>query len=266
MNFHIIIPARFGSTRLPGKALIDIEGKPLIQRVYEKASSYGALSITIATDNKQIEQAAQAFGANVCMTSPEHPTGTDRLAETVSILGLQDNDIVVNVQGDEPFLPKSTVHLAVKAMIENPTACTTTLCTPIHTYEELRNPNIVKVVFDVSGFALYFSRAPIPFDRDLNSNQNTHLSLTSLEERVGEGYYRHLGLYAYRVKMLKQYRYHWLPSTCETLERLEQLRILWNGEKIHVSIIEEQLPPGVDTIADLEKVRLAFSKETSFLS
>jgi 3-deoxy-manno-octulosonate cytidylyltransferase (CMP-KDO synthetase) len=122
------------------------------------------------------------------------------------------------------------------------------------------------VVFDVSGFALYFSRAPIPFDRNLNSNQDTHVLFNSSKEKVGEGYYRHLGLYAYRVKTLKQYRYCWTPVTCEGLECLEQLRILWNGEKIHVSVIEEQLPPGVDTVADLEKVRLAFSKEVPFLA
>jgi 3-deoxy-manno-octulosonate cytidylyltransferase (CMP-KDO synthetase) len=264
MNFHIIIPSRFGSVRLPGKPLIDIEGKPLIQRVYERALLCGAASVTIATDDERIQQAALKFGASICMTAKEHLTGTDRLAEAVSILGLKGEDIVVNMQGDEPFLPKSVVYLAVQAMIQNPEACTTTLCAPIHTREELLDPNIVKVVSNKAGFALYFSRAPIPFDREFNFGSESHmLSSQNLDTK---GYYRHLGLYAYRVNTLKQYLYEWEPAPLESIERLEQLRILWNGEKIHVSVIQEQLPPGVDTEADLAKARSFFSKQSLSLS
>lgn len=244
--FHIIIPARLNSSRLPGKMLLDLDGKPLIQQTYESALKCGAASVTIATDDTDIKNVAHSFGANVCMTSVDHLTGTDRLAEAAMILKLKEEDIVVNIQGDEPLVSIQAVHKLVIAMQDNKAACTATLCTPIRDKKHLLDPNIVKVVLDNQGFALYFSRASIPFDR---AGDN---------ELLFNPYYRHLGLYAYRVHTLQQY-VSWEPCPIELVERLEQLRILWQGEKIHVSIMEEILPPGVDTLADLEVMREFFA-------
>lgn len=253
--FHIIIPARLNATRLPRKMLLDLKGKPLIQRTYERALLCGANSVTIATDDVEIEDVAKGFGAAVCMTNKDHPTGTDRLAETVQLLGLNPDDVVVNIQGDEPLIPPFAVHLAVRAMEEHPSACTTTLCTPIRDREYLQDPNVVKVVFDKFGFALYFSRSQIPYNMNAN---NSNVAFDSTKEKdIDALHYRHLGLYAYRVRTLQQYG-SFESSPLEKLERLEQLRILWQGEKIHVSIIDDPLPPGVDTIADLEAARKMF--------
>ncbi len=241
MKFHIIIPARFKSERLPGKMLAMVAGKPLIQHVYERALLCNAASVVVATDDLKIQQAAVAFGAPVCMTAVSHSCGTDRLAEAVQILNLSNDDIVVNIQGDEPLMPPTAVGLAVKSMLENPEAAMATLCTPILQEREILDPNLPKVVLDRKGFALYFSRAPIPWDRtkfDVIKNQ----------------YYRHIGLYAYRVQTLKKYTV-WERSPLEDIEMLEQLRVLWYGEKIHVSVVEEGLPPGIDTEADLARFR-----------
>ncbi len=257
-EFHIIIPARFASTRLPGKPLLEIKGKTLIQRVYERALQCQATSVSIATDDERIAVCAESFGAKVCMTNREHPTGTDRLAEASELLGLSDNDIVVNFQGDEPLLPASAVHLAVKAMFNNTNASMATLCTPILNYETVLNPNVVKVVLDHKGFALYFSRAPIPFDRARLEGSST------ISASANQYYFHHLGLYAYRVSTLKKY-YAWEPSLLETTERLEQLRFLYHGEKIHVSCIEDPLPPGVDTEADLKRIIAIFERESDLV-
>ncbi len=244
MDFHIIIPARFSSTRLPGKVLIDVAGKPLIQHVYERALGCGSKSITIATDHEEVKQIAESFGATACMTAIEHPCGTDRLSEAVEKLKMNDEDIIVNIQGDEPLIPPEAVFQTVKAMFDYPQAAMTTLCTPIVTKEEIFDPNIVKVALNKEGFALYFSRAPIPWDR------------TAFDIRKN-AYFRHVGLYAYRAKTLKKYR-NWISSPLEQIELLEQLRILWHGEKIHVSVIKDPLPPGIDTETDLARFRSRF--------
>jgi 3-deoxy-manno-octulosonate cytidylyltransferase (CMP-KDO synthetase) len=246
MSFHIIIPARFASSRLPGKLLLDIKGKSLIERVYEQALKCGAKSVVIATDDERIEKTAKEFGAIVCRTSVNHSTGTDRLAEAVDILGLQEEDIVVNLQGDEPLVPPFAVEKLVQALKNNPNAFMTTVCTAILDEEQLVDPNVVKVVVDKDGFALYFSRSMIPYPREKHE-----LSL------VKNHFYRHIGLYGYRINALKRYP-SFPKAPAELIEHLEQLRILWQGEKIHVSVIEQALPPGVDTMAELEKVRMLF--------
>lgn len=247
--FHIIIPARYASTRLPEKMLKDIEGKPLIQRTYEQAMRCGAETVTIATDDERIQKVALAFGAPVCMTSMMHTCGTERLAEAASILGLSDDAIVVNVQGDEPLLPAFAVKNAVQQLIQYPMAKVATLCSPIVDTETFFNPNIVKVVLDAQGFALYFSRAPIPWDRGAEGFSTA---------------YRHIGIYAYRAQLLQQFL-SWPPSVLEQIELLESLRILSQGEKIHVSLMHEVIPAGVDTAADLEKVRSSFFVQTQSL-
>lgn len=247
-DFHIIIPARLHSTRLPGKMLLDVAGKPLIQRVYERALRCQAASITIATDDEKIRSVAEAFGARTFMTSVDHPNGTSRLAEAAEILGLASQNIVLCMQGDEPLVPVKAIEAIVAAMHANPSASATTLATPIRDLHELSDPNAVKVVLDKQGFALYFSRSTIPFDRD-----SRVLSLNTSPAV----YHRHLGLYVYRVATLKKYR-DWLPSPLEVLESLEQLRLLWQGEKIHVTVIDEPLPAGVDTDIDLVRVSAHF--------
>lgn len=238
-DFYIIIPARFHSQRFLGKMLAAVGGKPLIQHTYERALLCGAKSVVIATDDPVIEQVASAFGATVCMTSAEHTCGTDRISEAVQKLEIPDDGIVVNIQGDEPLMPPEAVRVSVLAMLEHKDAAVTTLCSPILEEAELLDPNLPKVVMDRKGFALYFSRSPIPCDRE---------RFDVLKNR----YYRHIGLYAYRARTLKQYS-QWGPAPLEDIEKLEQLRVLWNGEKIQVSIVEKPLPPGVDTETDLLK-------------
>ncbi len=241
MDFHIIIPARLSSQRLPGKVLLPIAGKPLIQYVFENALTCLANSVTIAVDDPSVERIAQSFGAKTCMTAVEHRSGSERLAEVVDKLGMHDEDIIVNLQGDEPLISAATVQRVASAMVKNPDAALTTLCIPMQEQDEIFNPNVCKVVLDKNGYALYFSRAPIPYDRSaFDVSKNAH--------------YRHLGMYAYRVKTLKKYR-DWSLSPIEGIEMLEQLRVLWHGEKIHVSVVEEALPPGIDTEEDLEHFR-----------
>ena len=244
--FHIVIPARYASTRLGEKMLKDVAGKQLIQRTYEQAIQCGAQSVTIATDDVRIQEVAAAFGAPVCMTSLSHTCGTERLAEAASILGFSDDTIVVNVQGDEPLLPLFAVLKSVQQLAEHPMAAVATLCTPILDKELFFNPNVVKVVLDAQGFALYFSRAPIPWGREASEGFSSA--------------YRHVGVYAYRASLLQQFL-SWAPSSLEQIELLEPLRILSQGEKIHVSVMNEVIPAGVDTAADLEKVRSHFPLE-----
>lgn len=260
MTFHIIIPARFASERLPGKILLEIAGKPMIQWVYERAKLCEAESITIATDDERIEKAAKAFGAKTCMTNTNHSNGTSRLAEAVEILKLPADAVVVNIQGDEPLFPIEAIQKVVKGLFEHPQASMSTLCTPIRNPEEITNPNCVKVVFDKYGFALYFSRAPIPFDRDFESKLRSFIESKSEFSNAQPIYYRHLGLYAYRANTLLKYR-SWERAPMECIESLEQLRMLWHGEKIHVSCVEESLPPGIDTEADYQRVCRLMEKE-----
>lgn len=247
MAFRVLIPARFASTRLPGKPLLDVGGKPMLQRVYEQAVASGAASVVIATDDPRIEQTARAFGAAVCMTSDQHGSGSERLAEAVQLLGYGDEEIVVNLQGDEPLMPPALLAQVADNLAANPAAVVATLCTRIHTAAELFDPHAVKVVMDRSGFALYFSRAVVPWDRDA-------FAVTTEQLPDAAEHYRHLGLYAYRVGFLKRY-VQLSPCALERMEALEQLRVLWHGERIHVAEAAVAPAPGVDTVEDLERVR-----------
>ena len=247
MAFTVVIPARYASTRLPGKPLLDIGGKPMVQRVWEQACQSAAGQVVIATDSEAIYQVAEDFGARACMTSPEHPSGTDRLQEVAARLKLADDHILVNVQGDEPLIPPAVIDQVAANLAQHGTASIATLSEVITSAEELLNPNAVKVVTDEEGMALYFSRAPIPWPRDAFAGQQARLP-------TGGHWHRHIGIYAYRAAFLHRY-VNWKPAPLEELERLEQLRALYHGERIHLAIATEPVPAGVDTEADLQAVR-----------
>ena len=246
-----MIPSRFQSTRLPGKPLADIGGKPMIQHVYERAQLSEAARVVVATDDERISEVVQAFSGEVLMTSPHHPSGTDRLAEVAELLNLSGDSVVVNVQGDEPLIPAAVINQVAGNLIANPDFAAATLSHAIHRKEEFLDKSAVKVVSDSCGQALYFSRAPIPWPRDLKLE-------SELEEELPDSFspQRHIGIYAYRVALLEQF-VSWPKSPLEELESLEQLRILHNGQKIHVEPCIEPVPAGVDTPADLERVRNA---------
>lgn len=246
MSYKIVIPARFASSRLPGKPLLPIAGKPIIEHVYERASSSCADEVIIATDYKRIYEAAKGFGAKVVMTNENHENGTDRIAEVAQLYAWDDEQIIVNLQGDEPLMPTKLVEQVAQSLIDNPEAGMSSLCAPIIDDEDFFNPNIVKVVLNQAGFALYFSRAPIPFDRQLNLANNK-----SLSDKLPS--YRHIGMYAYRAGFLKQYQ-NMQVAQVEQAECLEQLRALWYGVKIHMSVTQEIPTHGVDTQADLERI------------
>ena len=250
MSFTVIIPARYASSRLPRKPLADIAGKPMIQHVWEKAQQAGANRVIIATDHEEIEQVAKAFGAEVCMTSTEHNSGTERLAEVIQKMVITDDEIIVNVQGDEPLIPPVIIQQVAQNLAENQVNMAT-LAVKLETKEELFNPNCVKVVTDQKGMALYFSRAAIPFARDHFADCNDAFV-------ASQPYLRHIGIYAYRAKFVNQY-ICWQPTVLEKLESLEQLRALWYGEKIHVELAKEAPQVGVDTLEDLERVRQILS-------
>ncbi len=247
MSFHVIIPARYASTRLPGKPLLDIGGKPMLQHVCERAEESGAASVTVATDDLRIVEAVEGFGGQVCITGKHHQSGSERLAEAVLRLGLEDDEIVVNLQGDEPLMPAALLTQVAQLLEGDHGAEMATLCTRIQTAEDLFDPNVVKVVMDGQGNALYFSRAPIPWDRDAFATDKTQLP-------DGVVHYRHLGLYAYRAGFLRRY-VALAPCELEKRESLEQLRVLWHGGRIQVAEAQQLPGPGVDTEADLEKVR-----------
>ncbi len=237
--FSIVIPARYASSRLPGKSLLDIKGKPLIQHVFETASNTQAKNIIIATDNNEIASVAESFGASVVMTSEKHQSGTDRIAEVINKLAIDDDEIIVNLQGDEYGLPVSLVDQVASNLFNHPDKQLATLCEVITTIEDYTNPNIVKVTFDKNNTALYFSRSPIPTERT-----------GGLPEKV----YRHIGLYAYKAGYLQEFTQ--LPACAlEESEALEQLRVLYNGGKIHVEIAVDEPGLGIDTIEDLELAR-----------
>ncbi|WP_288061666.1 3-deoxy-manno-octulosonate cytidylyltransferase [Rodentibacter caecimuris] len=248
MSFTVIIPARFSSSRLPGKPLAEIVGKPMIQHVFEKARQSGAGRVIIATDNENVEKIAQGFGAEVCMTSEHHNSGTERLAEVVEKLAIPDDEIIVNIQGDEPLIPPVIVRQVAENLAKF-NVNMATLAVKIHEAEELFNPNVVKLVADKSGYVLYFSRSVIPYDRDrfMGLQDVAKVALTDV-------YLRHIGIYAYRAGFIKKY-VQWEPTVLENLEKLEQLRVLWNAERIHVELAKEVPAVGVDTMEDLEKVR-----------
>ncbi len=248
MSFSVIIPARYASSRFPGKPLAELQGKPMVQHVYERACESEATRILIATDDQRIADVATGFGAEVCMTSSDHPSGTDRLQQVVSDLGFYADDIVVNVQGDEPLVPARIINQVAHNLKAEPDASIATLSEPIEDIESLMNPNVVKVVSDTRGMALYFSRAPMPWPRDSFANE---IPATMPE---GFSWQRHIGIYAYRVKLLNDF-VKWSPAPIEETECLEQLRAMWNGARIHVAVADEQPPAGVDTPEDLARLQ-----------
>lgn len=248
MSYSVIIPARYASTRLPGKLLADIAGKPMIQYAYEQACNSRAERVVIATDDSRIHEAAVRFGAEVVMTRTDHPTGTDRVQEVVVQLGLAFDDIVVNVQGDEPLIPPVVIDQVADNLAVHTKASVATLSHRIRSVNDLFNPAVVKVVADGHGMARYFSRAVIPWDRDRFADGfSNDMADSSL-------YQRHVGIYAYRVDLLNAF-VGWGVSPLEALEKLEQLRVLWNGRAIHVAETVELPPAGIDTEVDLERVR-----------
>lgn len=248
MSFYVVIPARYASTRLPAKPLRDIAGKPMIQHVYERACESDAREIIIATDDVRIEAAAKTFGARVCMTSPTHNSGTDRLQEVTQQLSLREEDIVVNVQGDEPLIPPAVINQVAANLANAHSASVATLSEPIHSPDDFRNPNIVKVVADKNGRALYFSRASIPWPRD-------HFAAPVVDGLPANfPCQRHIGIYAYRVALLNRF-VGWPQAPLEQIESLEQLRVLWQGENIHIAEACAAVPGGVDTEADLQRVK-----------
>lgn len=251
MSFSVIIPARFASTRLPGKPLLDIAGKPMIQHVYERAKMSEAEQVIIATDDQRIADVARGFGAKVCMTLSSHESGTDRLQEVVSQLMMDNDHIVVNVQGDEPLIPAAVINQVARNLGAHQQAGIATLIEPINDIDTVFDNNAVKVTCDKQGFALYFSRAPIPWCRDLWATQPRVLP-TDID------YYRHIGIYAYKVGFLHDF-VRWPLSALEKTEKLEQLRALENGVRIHVDQALEMIPAGIDTEADLIKVRALFN-------
>ena len=254
-KFKIVIPARYASSRLPGKPLREIAGKPMIQHTYERARQSRAEEVLIATDDQRIADTIVKFTDSVVLTSPDHASGTERLAEVVEQQQWDEQTIIVNVQGDEPLVSPEHIELVAAALDENPQAGMATLATPLELDAEVFDPNIVKVVMDVQGNAMYFSRAAIPWDRDSFSNEMAH-TLTELPRNPQfktPGWYRHIGMYAYRAGTLKQYM-DMTPCMLEQTESLEQLRILYHGIKIHVSIVHDQPGHGVDVEADIAKV------------
>ena len=253
--FTVLIPARFASTRLPGKPLADIAGRPMVVRVAENARNSGAARVVVATDDARIADAARAHGVDSCLTRSDHPTGTDRLAEAAIALGLADDAIVVNVQGDEPLLAPALVAQMAALLASRPEAAIATACHPIHDPAEAFNPNVVKVVLDRAGFALYFSRATIPWAREAFAPARAGAPPDHLPE--GLPIYRHYGLYAYRAAFLRRFP-TLTPAPIERFEALEQLRALWHGERIVVEVTAGTPAPGVDTPEDLERVRTLY--------
>jgi 3-deoxy-manno-octulosonate cytidylyltransferase (CMP-KDO synthetase) len=287
MDFHVVIPARFASTRLPGKPLLPIAGKPMVVRVAEQAAKSGAQQIWIATDHQPIIAAAHEHGFKACLTHAHHASGTDRIAEVVEQHNWPDDTIVVNVQGDEPLIPPALIRAVAQHLHDHPECAIATACHPIHDEAAMRNPNIVKAVLDKDGNALYFSRAPIPYPRDAfnvplspsvplpnpppegegaialppTGGKLEGGSTSSIGKEVGRGelpenitVLRHIGIYAYRAGFLRAFR-QLAPAAIEQIEALEQLRALWHGYKIGVTVTADAPPGGVDTEEDLRIAR-----------
>ena len=246
MRFTVVIPARYGSQRLPGKPLADLHGRPLIWHVSECAHRSGAARVIVATDDARVQAACQGAGVDVEMTAAGHASGTDRIAEVAARRGWEDDEIVVNLQGDEPLMPPADIEQAAALLYTHAAAHISTLCTPIHSLREFLDPNVVKVVADKDGRALYFSRAPIPWNRD-----GAPSGLVSQQQHQGS--LRHIGIYGYRVGALKRLATA-APSVLEQLEKLEQLRALWLGMVIAVDVAREMPGPSVDTPEDLMRV------------
>ena len=250
MSFTVLIPARLGSTRLPNKPLADIGGVPMVVRVAQRVLSMpgasGQFQVVVAADSADIVTACQAHGVRAILTRADHPSGSDRLAEAAQLLGLADDAIVVNVQGDEPLIDPALVGAVAQLLRQRPEASMGTAAHVIDSLADFNNPNVVKVVLDAQGLALYFSRAPIPFDRDQRSALPTPAPL------------RHIGIYAYRVGFLRRFP-TLAQAPLEITEALEQLRALWHGHRIAVHIAQDAPGAGVDTPDDLERVRRLFA-------
>jgi 3-deoxy-manno-octulosonate cytidylyltransferase (CMP-KDO synthetase) len=249
--FRVVIPARFASTRLPGKVLAPVGGRPMIEHVHRLAVRSGAHEVVVATDDERVRAVCSAFGAAVVLTSPDHPSGTDRIAEVARLRSWDDDSIVVNVQADEPLLPPALIDQAAALLAGDPAADIATLCTPITAIDEYLDPDVVKVVTRTDGRALYFSRAPIPWNRD-----GAAAGLAS--QRDWRGSRRHIGIYAYRIGALRRLAASG-PTPLEQIERLEQLRALQSGLAIAVAEAIEAPGPGVDSAADLAKVERLFA-------
>jgi len=245
-EFYVVIPARYSSTRLPGKPLLDIAGKPMVVWVAERAKSSGAKQVIVATDDERVASAVRQHGYAAVMTNANHVSGTDRIAEVAAIEGWSDDAIVVNVQGDEPLIDAKLIIEVATTLSASNHAVMATACHPITEKSDFTNPNVVKVVMDVNGYAMYFSRASIPFPRDTYSSAQELVS--------GIPAYRHIGIYAYRAGFLKQYA-NLAPAAIEQFECLEQLRVLYQGYKIAVSVSDNAPAAGVDTESDLARVR-----------
>jgi len=244
MSFTVVIPARYGSSRFPGKPLAIINGKPMIQHVVERAEEAGAKTIIVATDDDRIKHVVDDF-AKVCMTSSEHQSGTERIAEVIQKENIAPDSIVVNVQGDEPFIPAVNIMQVAKNLASASQCQMATLSTPIDDVEDVFNPNAVKVLVNTHGEAMYFSRSPIPFERERMMADPTSAN-TAL-------YKRHIGIYAYRASYVSRY-VSYEASALEQIESLEQLRALWYGDKIHCDVAVAAPPVGIDTPEDLERL------------
>lgn len=253
LAFTVVIPARYGSSRLPGKPLLDIAGEPMIAHVWRRACQSRASRVVVATDDARIQAALEPYGAEVVMTRQDHASGTDRLAEVADQLALGEAELVVNVQGDEPLIPPALIDQVAERLADDDQASIATLAEPITDVDALFNPNVVKVVRSFQGRALYFSRAPIPWDREQFSSPPALLGT--------DAWLRHIGLYAYRVSFLHAYC-DWPASSLEQLEQLEQLRALQNGHVIQVALACDVNPAGVDTVEDLDRVRALLSSAT----
>jgi 3-deoxy-manno-octulosonate cytidylyltransferase (CMP-KDO synthetase) len=250
MKFTVLVPARMASTRLPGKPLADIAGVPMIVRVAQNAARSAASRVVVAADHTDIVAACAAHGVSALLTREDHATGSDRLAEACELLELDGADLVVNVQGDEPLLDPSMIDACAAALAEHPDCVMSTAAHAIDSVEELDNPNVVKVVLDAAGRALYFSRAPIPWWRDARAS--------GLAPLPSYAPLRHIGLYAYHAGFLRKFPML-SASPLEHIEALEQLRVLWHGERIAVHVSDSRPGPGVDTPEDLVRVRALFA-------
>ncbi len=244
--FKVVIPARYGSTRLPGKPLLDIDGHPMIWHVCQRALEADAEQVVVATDDSRIYDAVKQMGLDVVMTDESHQSGTERIAQVAEVMGWKQDDVIVNLQGDEPLIPPLYINDVASVLIRQQRADMATLAARINEPEEIFNPNAVKVVLDKEGYALYFSRAPIPWDRAEFPHMDTF---------PGNSQYwlRHIGMYAYRVDFLRRYC-QWQPTQLEQIESLEQLRVLWHGEALIVQVVEKVPEAGVDTREDLQRV------------
>lgn len=245
-EFKVVIPARYGASRLPGKPLLQIAGKPVIQYVFARAKESAAGEVVVATDDVRIADACAGFGADVALTRSDHQSGTDRIAEVIESRGWSQDAIVVNLQGDEPCMPPGLIDQVARDLGRHGSVGMSTLAYPIGDTDTLFDPHVVKVVTDVNGYALYFSRAPIPWHRDEFLRGRKPLP-------KGVRFLRHIGLYAYRAAFLEKF-VGWPPAPLELAESLEQLRVLWHGERIHVTQATEEPGPGVDTASDVQRV------------